>query len=623
MKRASDQVSGSLNQLVQERKKMHDQRIKLHHGLRSLRFLKNIQSPPKQFAKLFGSESINAPLAFRHVQTVTGAIAKNRPKHHLVMKDPLDKERKSLGERWLNLNDQYLERYSGKPIFWKWVDSVVADSIGVLKWTRHDWKDMPAIKDGEEEEQYVKRVGQWIKGTPTIPLKLRVVDPLTVLFSTYEWESRDVLEVGKRSLKDCLVQLRIAPTQGNISNLRLLEVGEPYPEYEIPYIPSGAIEVSELWTEDKLYIGIAGQWFELENPYEGIIPYEITGGYTTASNDPALEFISALFPFQKLGPWADTMLTAMVGWSMAASNPILATWREPGQGVTGSQEVALNEIQWGKQLDLGLGGRAQFLEVPDVGRGIKDGIELMMNLQDRASLSPAASGFMGTRTAGLAMQGAVENALAMFTSTIDNMQMGWANVAKKHYAFIEKVIGIPVYVSGFELTESQKKVTGLLKWGPNDVNKVLDVLVEIKRDDTGELIQRGTHGKFMHESGLWSEERSMLFSGIDDVEKERKQILKEKAMRNPMVEQYLVGAAIADEPPLAALYQELTAADNPGSPPGTPPEPDSQSSGNQTNRGGEAVGEGFPAPQRGGRPAGMPTAEPRGPNRVNPQNTRR
>lgn len=618
MKRVNDHISGNLDQLVLERKKMHDQRIKLHHGLRSLRFLKNIQSPPKQFQKLFGSESINAPLAFRHIQTVTGAIAKNRPKHHLIMKDPLDKERQSLGERWLGLNDQYMERSSRKPIYWKWVDSVVADSIGVLKWTRHDWKDIPEPNPDEEEDSYVKRVGQWLNETPEIPLKLRVVDPLTILFPTYEWEPRDVLEVGKRSVKDVLVQLRIAPSRGNINNLRLLEVGEPYPEWELPYVPTGAIEVAELWQSDYLYVGIAGQWFELENPYQGIIPYEITGGYTTASNDPALEFISAIFPFQKLGPWADTMLTAMVGWSMAASNPILATWREPGQGVTGNQEIAINEIQWGKQLDLGLGGRAQFLEVPDVGRGMKDGIELMMSLQDRSSLSPAASGFMGTRTAGLAMQGAVENALAMFTSTIDNMQMGWASAAKKHYEFIKKVIGIPVYVSGFELTESQKKVTGLLKWGPKDVDSVLDILVDIKRDDTSELIQRGQHSAFMTERGLWSEERSMLWSGVDDIQKEQKQIMKEKTMKNPMIQQYLAQQAIADEPPLAAIYSQMTAQESPGSPAGEPPEPTEEGGGNQVE--GNSM---RPAPARGGKPAGMPTAIARGPNGTNPAPVRR
>lgn len=627
IKKTSDQVSSSLGKLVRDRKSFHSQRIKLHHGLRKMRFLRARQRPPKQFQDLFGQNMISAPIAFRHVQTVVGAIAKHRPKYNLIMKNPGETDMRSEGERFHTMALQYFERKAKKPLYWKWVDSIVADSIGVLKFTRHAWEDYPEPKEDETEDEYIARCNKFLQGQAECPLRMRLVDPLTTLFPTYEWEPGDVLETGFRSIRDTLRQLRVAPIGGNLGALRIVEMGEPYPEDEVPNLPDAAVEVSELWTPNSVYVGMAGQFFEMENPYEGIIPYVITGGAPTSSSDPALEFISSLFPFQRLQPWSDMLITAMVAWAMSATNPVLATSRKPGPGITGSTETAIEDIPWGKNLDLGLGGEANFLTPPDVGNSIKGSIELMMTMMDRSSLSPAVSGYMGTRTAGLAMSSAVENALAMLIPTVDGMKVGLGDVAKMVDDFITKVIKAPVYVSGYEMLESNgyKRDVGLLKRGPKEVAATLDILVDIKRDSTMDEISKGGHAAFMRDKGLWSEERAMLYSGVDDVPRERKNILKDMARKHPIVQQYLAMIATSEEPPLAALMQETINPDTVQGPayPGPTPFPGVGDMGPELQEEEAEPVDTGPAPRRGGRSAGTPSVGKRGPNQTNSPSGRR
>ncbi len=620
IKPVSQRVSGSLSSLVLDRKSFHRQRILLTHGLRKLRFLRNEQKPPKQFMKLFGKESITVPLAHKHVQTVVGAIAKHRPVYKFVMRQ-VDDELRGEGERWATLFWQQMERRARKPLYWKWVDSIVADGMGVIKFTRHPWENFPERTENESEEEYLEKASGFLGQTPEVPLHARVVDPMTVFFPTYEWEPGDFMESGQRSITKTMRSLGITPEDGSMTNFRIVEMGEPYPEQEVPLIPDVTIEVSEIWTEDKVYFGFQENWFEYENPYNGIIPYVVTGGATTSSNDPALEFMSSLFPFQKLGPWTDAMVTSMVAWAMSVSNPILTTSRKPGPGITPNSETAIEEIPWGKHLDLGVGGEAGFASPPDIGNSMKEGIDLMTSLMDKSTLSPAASGFLGTRTAGLALSTAVEQALAMLIPTIDNMQMGMAESMKMVHRFINEVIKAPVYVSGFEALEGNgfKKEVGLLKWGPDDTSKVLDILVDIKKDTTQDEVSKGTHAAFMRDKGIWTEERAMLYSGVDDVAQERKGIMKDRARKHPVVEQYLAMQAVAEEPPLAAILQKALGEEEGGiledtvqgpAEDGPTPFPGVGDSGPSLQN--------SPAPTRGGRPKGSASAIPRGPGRTNP-----
>jgi hypothetical protein len=609
--------------LVSDRKNLHETRIQLIHGLRRLRFMRNEIKPPKQIQKLIGKQAISAPLAFRHVQTVVGAIAKNRPTPMMLMRDPADIERMGRGQKFFDFCLQQMERIAQKQLYWKWVDNVVADGLGFWKITRHAWQDYPEPKEDETDEAYLKRVDDFLYSRPPLPFRLRVVEPHTVFFPTYEWEPKDMLEISTRSLRDALTELRIAPVNGSLSTMRLLEVGEPFPRDEVPNIQRSSVEVSEFWSEDKVAFGLLGQWFEMDNPYNGKIPYVKTGGATTGSSDPALEHISTLYPFQRLQPWLDMMVTSLIAWSMTVTNPIVYTTRKPGMGVTGTTETAIQEIPWGKHMDLGLGGEIGTMAVPDVGQSVKGSIELITEMLDRSSLSPAASGFMGTRTAGLAIASAVENSLAMFSTTVDNMKIGMSELYKLISRFIDEDIGVNVYATGFNITEGKGKrqQVGTIQWGPEDVNATLDILCDIKKEGLQDLIAKGTHAAFMRDKGLWDEEMSMLFAGVEDVDRVRKNKLKDMARQHPIVQQYLAMAAVSEEPPLAMLYQQAMGMGDTGQSTGGETPVEGQE-GASSGGGGAPAAQG-PSPKRGGTPKGKATATPRGSGRQNPSAGRR
>lgn len=615
IREVGDKRQAILDSILKERKQLHETRVKYIHGLRRLRFMRNQNKPPRQLQAILGKESPSLPLAFKHVQNVVGAIARHRPVPHLIMRDDNDDETKFRGAQWCDLVMQQQERMAGKPLYWKWVDNVIADGMGVFKLTRHQWKDFPEPEDDETDESYAEKVEQFYARKNGPPFRLRTVEPHTIFLPQYEWEPQDIMEISTRSLRETVRALRVVPTNQSLKSFRVLGENEPYPEDEVPNIPAGTVEVAEIWTPDMVAFGLMGKWFTMDNPYNGIVPYVTTGGATTGSSDPALEYVSTLFPFQRSQPFADMMVSSMIGWAILSVNPIIWTRRRPGPGVTGSQEVAIEEIHWGKHMDLGVGGELGVATVPDVGPSIRSALEIMVELMDRSSLSPAASGYAGTRTAGLAIAEAVDNALGQFAGTMDNMQNGISELYKKMFSFVE-LGGGPTYASGFVFEDGKggkRKQAGLVKWGPEDVDATLDILAEVKKESLQELISKGTHAAFMRDKALWTQERSMLFSGVEDTRKEEIGILRDMVKKHPIVQQYLAGKAIADEQPLAALYQQALEAEQGGAPPEEP-------------QGGGGGGGGAPvqrAPQRGGRPKGSSSAIPRGPNRTNPQAGRR
>ncbi len=111
----------------------------------------------------------------------------------------------------------------------------------------------------------------------------------------------------------------------------------------------------------------------------------------------------------------------------------------------------------------------------------------------------------------------------------------------------------------------------------------------------------------------------MLFSGVEDIERERINILKDMARKHPLVLQYLAQQATAEEPPLAALFAQAVEAQEGGAAPGGGEQP-TNGGGGGGQGGNDPVGA---PPQRGGRPSGSPSALPKGPNQGNPQAGRR
>jgi hypothetical protein len=148
---------------------------------------------------------------------------------------------------------------------------------------------------------------------------------------------------------------------------------------------------------------------------------------------------------------------------------------------------------------------------------------------------------------------------------------------------------------------------------------------------------RGQHATFMVGHQLWSEERGMLYAGVDNPIEERLELLKDWVRKTPLYKRQALEAALAQDPELQAVVQqsEQQGVDIFGLGDVQPP-PEGIMGGEQTNvsaqpgstptaggmiRGAPAPGgqvRGLPAPTAGGRTAGMAQAVTTGPQPTNP-----
>lgn len=598
----SAEVKNYVTQLVDQRKSDYTTRNNLIVGLRRQRYMRSRLRLPKSYQSLVGNNAPRAPLVYRLVQTAVGAIAKVPPEFRVIPRSPEYQKDADDAQIWAKLMLDALSRSSHRPIFWKTLDSMVGDGGAAVKILRTPWQDFPAKKDEEDATKYADRVNGFFKTRPKQPFVARVVDWSTFLPPTTEWGDGEIVEYGKRPTRSTLKSLRIVSGTGG---LQRIADGAVYPDDQIPVL-GPTMEVAEVWNDEACFIVIeGGEVFKFDNIY-GKPPYIWSHGLTTSSYDPALEGVSVAFGLQYLQPWIDTLLSVISAWSILGGTPIMWTSQDALPNLPAGQEMAVKDIPFGKWVDFGVGGKGGYMEPPGVGAAITEAVNMMVQMADRVSISPVASGFIGTRTPGLALSAAMEAATANLTPIIDNAQNLFAGIVKFLFHCVENVVGGPVYVNGlmFEESESKKRRSrlGEATLKPSDVSKFQDVLCELEAQTLQDEIASGTHAVFMNRNGLWTRDRSMRYSGVKEPDKEEQGLIKDMVMQSPPVQQYLAMAAVANQPPLLAIMQQALMAGQEG---GAEAEPGREEAPVE----GEGMGMqniGGPAPRGGGRPSGSP-----------------
>jgi len=587
--------------------------------------------------------AIRAPIAYRLVQTATGSIYKRRGYTVIRPRKPGDEEVAENLQRGADLLLQTLERIARKPLEFKFIDQCAGDGMGVRKLMRTTWEGYPLKEEDESDSAYNKRVDEFVENSPPIPLKERLVDPLTFYPSLSEW-SEAVIESGKRPAREALRALRLAPDDAKAGHLNHVPEGSPYPQWEPPPSMGPDIQVDEIWTPEEVILNVSGEVFSLPNDerqFAGKIPYVWAYGEVTGLDDPALASLSVIFPLMYLQPWLDTILGSMASWSIIAGNPTAYITRDAAvlqAGVRATDEIATIDFHPGKMYDFGVGARPGFLEPPGSGPAIVEFINLLITLMDRVSLAPIASGFIGTRTPGLTQAAAMEAATAKLTPIVENAQFATADFIKLCFHVIENILKKPVWVSGYTYeSDTANKKLGSIRLAPADIRGHYDVLYNLQMETLQDEIARGTHAAFMHQSTLWSRRRSQKFSGVNNPTEEDIQRARETVMQLPLVQAWLAAHATDDQPTLMAFGEFLAAQGiTPemyvqGATPmameqaaqaqmaqqaqtEAPPSPEQQPPEEQEGP-GQGLGVrnlGGPPKRGGGRSSGQPTQRPRG-----------
>jgi len=599
----------------------YDEQFKMIHQLRRLRFMRLKAKAPQAFQRIV-AKGLHSPLSYRLVQTVTGLICKERPRFE---RQPVDKTDRDAASRLQQAADPLLQTYehcARQPLFWMMGDSLVGDGRCFPKIERHVWAGYPTKLSDQTDEQYNNTVAQFIASGSNQPLRMRLVDPLNMLIPPEQYEPSFMIEQGKRPLVSTLRALNMQMDAHK--NIVPLPEGRPFPLLELPAGINPAVDVEELWTPEFVFVRVGGQLLKFENDLH-LIPYVDIYGEVSANMDPAVHSLSILYPFQGIEPWLNTLLGTLAAWSVIGAVPIMYTSRTPGAGgAAGDTPANVQEIPLGKRIDLGVGGQAGFLQPPPVGREVLEFIQLLVTFLDRAGITPLASGIMGTRTPGTAFDAAMEMAMSKLTPLVSNLERGLADIVAMSWKITEDVVKQPIWVTGMGLQKGRMGIGRRMRQGryvidPKDIHGYYDVKATLTTQSLQSLISKGMHAAFMRAHNLWTRDRAMRFSGVDDPWDEYLGTLRDRLEESPEIVQHIMQQALQEEPELAKISAELGAqgvdiqglvaslGGAPGAVPGNLPggAPAGIAGGGGTF-GGAPQPRGQPAPGAGGRSRGSP-----------------
>lgn len=579
---------------------------RLHH-LRKLRFMKLKSNAPKAFQRVL-SGGVKSPLSYRLVQTAVGMICKERPRYRRLAIDKDDRDGASRLQSSADPLMQDLERLARKPLYWHYVDALVADGRSVVKHYRDAWTGFPVQDEAEEDKFYNKRVADFIMSGASHPLRMRTVDNLNFKVPPVDYEPPFVLEGGARPTMGVMESFGLK--FGTNSRFETLPDATAFHMLETPSGTPPTVDVEELWFDDVVYVRIAGQVFKADNDL-GFKPYVWSSGETSSHPDVSLQNLSILYPFAGIEPWLNTMLSVLASWGIIGGTPILYTSRKlpPGAGGVPDAQPTLSDIPLGKRIDLGIGGEIGFVQPPPVGREVLEFIQFLVQFLDRAGLPEVAYGALGARTPGTAFQGALEQALAKVNPIVTSAERIAAENVQMQWRIIES-LDKPIVVTGMGIQPKdlfKRNKLGRFAISPKDIHGYYDLHAKMSVGNTQDAISRGMHGAFMRDKKLWTRDRAMEYAGVDDPWDEYKGIMRDSLEESPLIQQIALMEALKQEPEIAARAQELEGqgidimsmlmggAMQGGAVPGAP------SGLGMPQPAGSA-----PAPARGGKPTGSP-----------------
>lgn len=547
-------TSAWVRQVVSRARSDYNERNDLMLGIRRQRFLRAKVRPPQPYQAFLG-DGVKVPISQRLVQTVIGAVAgEERPRWHVISPDP---ELSTRVENWLRLSEKAQERFTQPGLYWRFWDSLAGDGTAVLKTSRRPWGEYPRRAHGEDAAVFTSRVKEFFDRIPPLPWRTRVVDPMTFFPPRSEWGTPICIEQGLRPAAKVMQALGLRPNM--TGGLRPVgEADEPVPEKMgalqssmAPYIP-----VTEVWVgDDDLFVDVSGQVWHFDNDL-GRLPYIWAFASAVAFTDPTLQGQSVAFPLIYLEPWVNHVLSTLVGFSQLQSTPTPYTTQQGGPVGT---ETKITDFKAGQFHEFGPGVTPGTWDMGQPTTSVEV-LNAMTALAERFTISPVPA-FAGTRTAGTVMAQVAERILSILRPLVDQAQVAWSNQGKMWVELVRDIVKSPVIVSGltFEESKGRRKAaqTAIL---PSEINRISDVVAEIRFRTTTDRISWDTHNVMMQQSGVWSMKRARLESDVDDPDAEERQRTIELLMQSPAVIAFIQQRGLEDQPPLAALQQFIASA---------------------------------------------------------------
>lgn len=560
MEKLTSQEEKLVQDTVVAQRKVYQEYITVTKHLRRIRALRLDTRTPRAFQRIIG-KGVRAPLAWSIVQTINGMVAKSPP---MFTRTPLNSGQKDRAARLASTCWPLLQTYSRmahKDLFYGMADQLAGDGKGVVKLQRKMMKEYPDREQfktdgGYDDVAYNQACRVFLSQPEHNPLRISLTDP-TTFWPDRAFEPTYVVEAGNRPLLSTLKALGL---KMGVNNTILEDVpqGGTVSEEMLPSGFSPTARIEELWTEDFCYFQIDGKVLKFKNEF-GFIPYAWRAGMSTSIPDPVMESVSAVFPFYDLEPHLNTLLTSIVSWSILGGMPTAIIETAPNAGVAPGQEVPPSDIPLGQMVQLAPGRKFYYAAPPPIGDSVVQAVNMILSFYERAGVTQAARGIIGSRTPGLTFSSALEAASDMLLPITHSLEGLCEDITRMTWKAVEK-LNMPLYVTGEELIEgtgrrqlSQHRIT------PSLIGKYYDIHCEIRPSSTQDSVQKGMHAAFMNQHQMWSQERAMNYSGVENPTAERLELLKDKIRNTPLYQQMAMKAALSDDPEAQQMVADAEA----------------------------------------------------------------
>ena len=578
----------SLQQEVQRRRDLFQERDRVMHQLRRYRLMRHKPYMPKAYQRRLGGENaVKLPIMYRLVQTAVTAVSKKQP---VIFNEPLDSRDERAAEELSQADSlllQSVDAQSVTPFLYGFYMTLFGDGLGVTKTSAGPWGSFPIPEvDGDfvkDPAAYNAQVEEFLARRP-LPFSTRIVDPLTFYPALTEYGDGVSIETSWRSSRETLRHLRLMPETNN--SLKVIPDGKPYPEDETPPAFPPSMKVTEMWSDDHCAVLVDG--FDGVIIFDNVLgesPYEYGFGDPTGVEDPTNIGMSVAFPLYYIVPWIDTEVGIMTAWSLFAA-PTPYTTQKPIPGVRPTTETRIEAYEPGKMYHFPTGREVGILSPPPVGAEVTSFLQFLISSANAGGLPEIVSGgAVGSRLPALTFQAAFEAAtdrLRPATKAAERILAGTLHKMHKYIGLYDQ----PVRVNGWQYeTQSegeQRKKRGWAVIKPSEARKGRRITVSLALESTQDLIAKGTHAAFMVNSQLWDREKAQRFSGVENPQETDDKIAADVAWQQTLP--LLAQASIESNPDLLEVLQggEEVAED-------AAPGPGRSAAPRAANRGGSAA----------------------------------
>jgi hypothetical protein len=496
--------------------------------MRALRYMEYDPEIPTSLE----AEDVRTPVGQQIVERMVGTLTAEDVTYTVPPASETEDalEQASQLERATAAATKQLEAQGDVDVTDRFVETLIADGHGCMKmvYAPQLWRGFPR-KAKESDGEYNKRTEEWKRGRP-LPIVWQWLDPLTVFPQWDDLGLAGILEVDYRD------PLALHPDKWNIEKMDPLELSR----VKRGDGQTGKLKFAQLWTRDYVTYALEDTVVHHQKHRYQRPPYAYAFGLGSASNEPHKAGVSCLWPIRNLIPYLDRLLsqqgTAIRMWCWPT--PVFKTSGMQAQVLTGEGAPPLRqiEIRPGVPVELYQDEDITFLTWQGNPATIQQQISVVMGMIERAGLSDPMYGNSGGES-GYAINQLIAAARMRFKPIVAHAERAIESQICTFYDIVEYQVKQRVYVYGYG------KGAGWLSIGPEDLNGYRQVRAKLNPLMPTDEYARASQAINLNRAGLWSVERAMEHTGVQQPDDEYDKILLDKMKSDPNVQGMLVQEA--------------------------------------------------------------------------------